>query len=100
MNFQAAQSATTPFATGAPPHTGALRSLQSMENTNITDEEMKLIESCQSAEDRLNATQQIKDNRGGCEYPADWWQKVKLSGLMDKVMARWGRSSELKVTKL
>ena len=71
-----------------------------MENTNITDEEMKLIESCQSAEDWLNATQQIKDNRGGCEYPADWWQKVKLSGLMDKVMARWGRSSELKVTKL
>lgn len=59
----------------------------------ITDEELKDLEACQSAQDWRDACDRIKAARGGM-YPDDWWDKVKLSGMMD----RWGADSELTVT--
>jgi len=65
----------------------------------ITDDELKDLESCQSADDWSAATNKIKAARGGM-YPDDWWDKVKLSGLMDRIMDRWGESSDLTLTRI
>ena len=61
---------------------------------NITKEEMELLEGCQSAQEWGRACDRIKKARDG-EYPPDWWGKVKLSGMMDRILARWGRDSSL-----
>ena len=61
----------------------------------ITEEELKRLDSCQSAQDWSDASDAVKKARGG-QYPPDWWDKVKLTGMMDKIMARWGYDSKLK----
>ena len=65
----------------------------------ITDEELKSLEACQSGEDWGNACDKIKAARGGI-YPDDWWDKVKLSGMMDRIMDRWGADSDLTLTRI
>ena len=70
------------------------------ENPPITPEEIQLLESCRSADDWSAACDLIKEARGGHAYPPDWWDKVKLSGLMDRILSRWESSSELRVTDL
>lgn len=35
----------------------------------------------------------IKNARSG-DYPPDWWEKVKLSGLMDQIL---GEAAEIKI---
>ena len=64
----------------------------------ISDKELKLLERCQSAADWGIACDSIKRTRGG-GYPDDWWDKVKLSGMMDRVMSRWGADSNLTTTR-
>lgn len=64
---------------------------------NITTEELETLNNCQSAEDWSDACDAIKDVRGG-QYPEDWWDKVKLSGMMDKIMSRWGSNSSIKTS--
>lgn len=63
----------------------------------ITDKELRNLESCQEANDWTIVVNNILRSRGG-DYPDDWWEKVKMSGLMDKVFKRWGDSSELKIS--
>lgn len=63
----------------------------------ITKEELAMLEACQSANDWSEATRKIKDARGQM-YPEDWWEKVKLSGMMDRIFSRWGGSGDLKLT--
>ena len=70
------------------------------ENPPITPDEIHLLESCRTADDWSAACASIKEARGGHAYPPDWWDKVKLSGLMDRILSRWGTSSELRVTDL
>ena len=65
----------------------------------LTDEELKSLEACQSGEDWRNACDKIKAARDGM-YPDDWWDKVKLSGMMDRIMGRWGADSELTLTRI
>jgi len=55
---------------------------------NITNEELSMLEACQSAEDWREACDKIKGERGQA-YPDDWWDKVKLSGMMDRILGRW-----------
>ena len=62
---------------------------------NITDKELEMLEACQSAEDWGNACDKIKGERGQA-YPDDWWDKVKLSGMMDRILGRWGADSQIK----
>ena len=64
---------------------------------NITDEELSTLDACQSAEDWSVACKAIKMARGQM-YPDDWWEKVKESGMMERIVSRWGESSELSVT--
>ena len=64
----------------------------------ISDQELKMLEECQSAADWGKACDTIKDARGGVVYPSDWWDKVKLSGMMDRIMSRWGADSNLTTT--
>ena len=63
----------------------------------ITKEELAMLEACQSANDWSEATKKIKEAREG-SYPEDWWEKVKTSGMMDRILSRWGESGELKLT--
>ena len=62
----------------------------------ITPEELKSLEACHDSADWSKACDAIKQARQGL-YPDDWWAKVKQSGMMDRIMARWGQDSELKV---
>ena len=62
----------------------------------ITPEELKSLEACHDEADWAKACDAIKHARQGL-YPDDWWAKVKQSGMMDRIMARWGQDSELKV---
>ena len=70
------------------------------ENPLITPDEIRLLESCRSADDWRAACDLIKEARGGHLYPPDWGVEVKLSGLMDRILSRWEASSELRVTDL
>ena len=64
---------------------------------NITNEELSMLEACQSAQDWREACDKIKGAREQC-YPDDWWNKVKLTGMMDRILARWGEDSEVRVS--
>ena len=65
----------------------------------ITPEQMQSLEDCQSASDWSKACDAIKAaSESGICYPENWWEKVVQSGLMDRVMSRWGESSEISVT--
>ena len=57
---------------------------------------MRLLENCKSEGDWSIAVKNIKESRGG-EYPDDWWEKVKMSGLMDRVLGQWGANSDLSI---
>ena len=61
---------------------------------NLTKEELESLEACQSAKDWADACDKIKSVRGQA-YPDDWWKKVKLSGMMDRILGRWGANSEI-----
>ena len=63
----------------------------------ITEEELQMLEACQSAQDWREACDKIKGERGQA-YPDDWWDKVKLSGMMARILARWGDDDEIKVS--
>ena len=68
---------------------------------NITPEQLASLEACTTAAQWGEACDAIKKaSDSGVEYPSDWWDKVKMSGMMDRIMARWGDDSELKVEKL
>lgn len=60
------------------------------------DDVMALLESCQSAADWEAACETIKEAHNW-SYPTYWWEDVKKSGLMDRIMARWGTSSEIRI---
>ncbi len=70
-----------------------------MNNPKITDQELESLKACQTEADWSKACAAIKDARGGGPnaYPPDWWKRVKLSGLMDRIFARWGSDSDLKM---
>ena len=64
----------------------------------ITKEQMQSLEACQSATDWSKACDAIKDADESRMYPDDWWDKVVQSGIMDRITARWGASSDLTIT--
>ena len=66
---------------------------------NITNEELSMLEACQSAQEWREACDKIKGARGQA-YPDDWWNKVKLTGMMDRILARWGDDSKIRVNGL
>ena len=63
---------------------------------DITEDEIAMLEACGSTEDWNAACTKIKEARGG-SYPPDWWPKVKMSGMMDRILAKWGATSEIKI---
>jgi len=63
---------------------------------NLTNDELEMIKACASGTAWRDVCDKIKAARDG-QYPPDWWEKVKLSGLMDKVMERWGANSDLRL---
>lgn len=67
--------------------------------TDLTDAELEMLENCYTAVEWESACEAIKEARGG-QYPPNWWPRVKLSGLMDRIMARWGEDSELRAYQI
>ena len=59
-------------------------------STDITEDEIALLEECQTEEDWNFACDVVKQNRGGHVYPPDWFDKVRQSGMMARILARWG----------
>lgn len=70
-------------------------------NSNIllTEEEMTRLRSCNSERDWNRTCDAVKAARGGL-YPADWWQRIMLSGEADRIFKRWNGSTEIKIEKL
>lgn len=66
---------------------------------NITDEELKMLEKCQSEDDWNDACTEVKRPRNG-QYPSDWYPKVLASGLMQRVAARFGGSDQIKIIRV
>lgn len=66
---------------------------------NITNEEINLLEACTSRDAWNKACDTIKDARRG-QYPDDWWPRVKKSGMMDRILRRFGADSEIHVIPL
>lgn len=62
----------------------------------ISNEEIQELESSKSADEWNAACDRMKAKRMGV-YPDDWWEKVKMSGMMDRVSAKFGASSEIKI---
>ena len=67
-----------------------------MNISKITKEELERLEACQTADEWADACDAVKAARDG-NYPEDWWPKVKLSGMMDRILERWDETSELKL---
>ncbi len=61
---------------------------------NITDEELQLLETSKSEDDWNSACDRIKEARNG-NYPPDWWTRVKMSGMMDRILNKFGADSEI-----
>ena len=65
----------------------------------MNDEQIRMIEACETAQQWRDACDEIKASTPSkvC-YPDDWFTKVVESGLMDRITARWGGSSNLSIT--
>lgn len=63
-------------------------------SANLTSEELEAFEACASVEEWERLCGEAKKKRNGA-YPDDWWPQMKVSGRMDRIMARFGGSSEL-----
>lgn len=68
-------------------------------NRNITEAEMASLEACQSEDEWSAACDAIKGARHGA-YPPDWWVSVRMSGLMESVLARFGRDANVRIVPL
>lgn len=63
---------------------------------DLTQEELEKLEGCYSREEWTVTCDEIKAARDGA-YPPDWWQVVKLSGMMARITARWGSDDEIHI---
>ena len=58
-----------------------------------------LMESSQTSQEWSDNCDKVKAACGG-NYPSFWWPVMKLSGRMDKILARWDSDSSLRLTSL
>lgn len=63
----------------------------------ITDEELRRLESSKNDEEWNSICDDIKASRLG-NYPSDWWVKVMVSGLANRVAANWGRPNAMTIS--
>ena len=59
--------------------------------SNLTDEEFKRLNDCRSEKDWADATKAVRDARGGA-YADDWYARMLATGLMDKIVGRFGQA--------
>lgn len=58
--------------------------------STLTPENMNTLNACQSDDDWNNTVAAIKKEHGG--YPSDWYEKMLATGLMDKIVGRFGKA--------
>jgi hypothetical protein len=63
-----------------------------MANSSIllTDSEIKALNESKSDREWDKACDEVKSARGG-SYPADWFARVLVGGIMRDAQARWGK---------
>jgi hypothetical protein len=64
---------------------------------NLTQQEISVLEACKSEEEWDAACLAVKTARAG-HYPSDWWNTMKRSGRMDRIVASFAGSTEIKIT--
>lgn len=64
--------------------------------SNLSEQEIASLEACQSAEEWETLCDAVKAAHGN-QYPDDWWPEMRLSGRMERIMARFGATPEIKV---
>jgi len=69
--------------------------VKAMAIEKITEQEIAMLEGCNSAEDWKRATMAVKEARGGA-YPPDWYEKVIAEGLGRRVSQKWGARFEVR----
>ena len=62
-------------------------------------EVIELMESSQTESEWSDNCDKVKAAFNG-QYPAFWWETMKLSGRMDEILGRWGDDSEIRVYTL
>lgn len=66
---------------------------------HLSEEEIQSLKATTSEAEWNAACKLIKKARGD-KYPNDWFAKIIQSGLMDKIAAKWGGSSEIKIERI
>jgi len=66
---------------------------------NLTVDELDALHGCQSAQDWRRVCDEIKRVRKG-QYPPDWWTMMMQGGVADRIMARWGGDTKLRMSTL
>jgi len=69
-----------------------------MDYTKLEDVKEVLGQTCSEGEWNLVCDKVKKENNG--EYPEWWFQEIILSGFGDKVMRKWGGSTEISIEPL
>lgn len=64
----------------------------------LTNDELNLLKSVTSEKEWGDACDAIKRAHNG--YPADWYDKVIISGLMRRVASQWGGDDQIRVVRI
>lgn len=59
---------------------------------NLTDEEMAKLKATKNEQEWNAVCDEIKGARNGC-YPPDWYPRVIIDGVADRVSASWASGS-------
>jgi len=62
-----------------------------MARDNLTESEFARLNACRSEQDWADAVTAIKDARDD-DYPADWYERMLATGLMDRICGRFGQA--------
>ena len=69
-------------------------------NKNTTEQELKMLEQCQSSVEWNRACDKIVSARENKEYPPDWFEVVVASGFIDQVRSRWDAKAKRRVSNI
>lgn len=63
---------------------------------DITEQELAMLEAVATEDEWNEACDKIKKARNGT-YPPDWWTRVRLSGMMGRIVKRFDGVTEPKI---
>ena len=67
--------------------------------SNITKEELKMLEACKDSFEWNEACSKIVSARSYERFPPDWKSVVVQSGLMDRIRSRWDDRAKQRIKR-